>query len=110
MPLTIHLGIRSAELDAFIAQTTRLLPEPLQLICLDDPWGPDLSPEEVGTASGGDALHIQIETMTPMVILNLLVSRFETFLVPMDDGTRLVVSDTHDTRALYQELTYPDPN
>ena len=109
MPLTIHIGIRGSELDTFTAQVDRLLPDPLVMHSDDDIWGEwPLTKGNPDEAIAGDAIHIKIPTMVPMVLLNFLVARMDTFLVPMAEGTKIVVTDADDDRAVYPELSYPD--
>lgn len=106
MPLDIHLGVRSSEVDTLRNQIVRMVPVGIDFVEVESAWRSDFTETFLD-----EVVHLVITTMTPIVILNFLSSRFDTFLVPMSgqeyDGVKLYVTDRGGEQE-YIELRYPD--
>lgn len=108
MPLVIHLGLRQDEAPAVYSQLQRLVPgiEPTTAYDQWEGWGWDnVAQQDLPEL----VFHVTIETNMPMVLLNLIVTRFETFLVPRkEDGAKIIVTDKDDFESEYVEFRYPE--
>lgn len=106
MTLTIHMGVYKDELRTLDTQLKRLLPDGGADIQSDgdlwDAW--NQQPIE----NLNLPVHVRIDTITPMAVLNLLASRFDTFMIPRFDGPKLVVTDTDAEEVEYIEFRYPE--
>lgn len=109
MTLTIHMGVYKDEIRTLNSQIKRLLPGAehggADLQCDGDLWN---AWNQQPILNENEPLHVRIDTIAPMATLNLLVSRFETFLIPRYDGPKLVVTDTDAEEVEYIEFRYPE--
>lgn len=116
MSLDIHLGVRREDTLAFQRLLTREL-DNHTVKSKDDNWhtwepfdAKELAEEEMQQ----EIVHLYIETLTPMVTLNFLVSRLGIFLNAINDeksaffGRMLIVTDHDNWTQYYVELSYPD--
>lgn len=110
MTLTVHMGIHKDELPALNNQIKRMVPEGIDLRTDSDhwdAWGEKLKLAEDGSLSDWNVVHVCVDTITPMAILNLLAARFDTYMFPRFDGPKMVVTDTDDYDVEYIEFRYP---
>lgn len=110
--LDIHFGIRREDIDAFDRILTREFPEISVETDLNNwnTWEPFADAVE----EARDVLHVVIATMTPMIILNYMVSRMGIFLSPLEDPESafnqrfMIVTDHGKWNQYYVELSYPE--
>lgn len=103
--LTIHFGCRQDEIKTLSAQIGRLTEDnPLTIYSQEDPWNVELDDRNY---------HMMMDTMTPMVHINMLANVFQQFLVPKsdpdgpNDGVMIMVTDKEIWTDEYVELRYP---
>lgn len=110
MSLTLHLGILKDEFEVFQNQLNRLVPANDLIIDMIPGAGWEtkfLAKDDGGIEFEPELLHVMIETMVPMMTLNLLMQRFDNFLWPNLDGTKIYVTDANNWEREYLELRFP---
>lgn len=111
MSLAIHFGVREDEIKTLQDQVARInsdMPESPVILRTGQKWQEFF----YHNSSDTDSQHMVIETVIPMVLLNLLASRFHQFLVPVEEvdgytGLLLMVTDARDYGTEYLELRNP---
>lgn len=117
MSLMIHVGIRREEIPIF----SRYVKEELHCSVLDA-WERGINRNdwntwaefEVTKEHSEDIVHMTIETLTPIVIINWLVNRAGIFIHKLEDeksvlhGRSIIVTDSRHWNEFYVELNYPD--